>query len=399
MDIQNSFTQTFNTPATILVRAPGRVNLLGEHVDYNDGVVLPAAIDRAVRLAASPTQDGIVHLYAQDLDQQVAFRLEALEQRIDLDGGSLPHWAIYPAGVAWALREAGVQVRGMQAVYTSDVPIGAGLSSSAAVEVAFAAAWRALGGWEMDNLRLAQLCQRAENGYVGVNSGLMDQFASACGVEGHTLYFDTRSLEWHPVALPAGTAIIVADSGMRRTLTTSGYNQRRAACELAVARLQKYKPGLRSLRDISTVEFAAFKDYLPKEARLRAEHVVKEIHRVEQAVIALQRGDAHMFGGLMFSGHKSLRDLYQVSLPELDALVEIARGLPGIYGARLTGAGFGGCTVNLIDSAHAEAFIQGLQEGYQKQTGKTARVYLCHASAGVSATPGEPGFTAQQSRD
>ena len=384
MDIQIAFTQHFNAPATIHVRAPGRVNLLGEHVDYNDGVVLPVAIDRAVQLAAAPSADDIIRLVALDLDEQVTFRLGALEQRCDLEGAPLPHWAVYPAGIAWALREAGLQVRGMQAVYTSDVPIGAGLSSSAAVEVAFAAAWRALGGWEMDNLRLAQLCQRAENGYVGVHSGLMDQFASACGVEGHALYFDTRSLEWHPVALPAGTAIVVADSGMRRTLATSAYNERRAACELAVARLKKYKPGLRSLRDITTVEFAAVKDYLPKEAHLRAEHVVKEIHRVEQAVIALQRGDAHMFGGLMFAGHKSLRDLYQVSLPELDALVEIARGLPGIYGARLTGAGFGGCTVNLIDGTYAEAFIQGLQTGYQKQTGKTATVYLCRASAGVS---------------
>jgi galactokinase len=391
MDIQTAFAQSFNTPATILVRAPGRVNLLGEHVDYNDGVVLPVAIDRAVRLAAAPTPDGVVRLYAQDLNQQVAFRLDALEQRLDLDGAPLPHWAIYPAGVAWALREAGLAVKGMQAIYTSDVPIGAGLSSSAAVEVAFAAAWRALGGWEMDNLRLAQCCQRAENGYVGVNSGLMDQFTSACGVEGHALYFDTRSLEWHPVALPPGTAIVVADSGMRRTLATSAYNDRRAACERAVAALQKYKPGLRSLRDIDTVEFAAYKDYLPREARLRAEHVVKEIHRVEQAVLALQRGDAPMFGGLMFSGHKSLRDLYQVSLPELDVLVELARGLPGIYGARLTGAGFGGCTVNLIAAAQAEAFIQGLQQGYRQQTGKEARVYLCHASAGVSVEADQRG--------
>lgn len=383
MDIQTAFAQTFNRQAAILVRAPGRVNLLGEHVDYNDGIVLPAAIDRAVSLAASPAADGIVRLCALDLSKQVAFRLEALEPRRDLDGAPLPHWAIYPAGVAWALREAGLAVMGMQAVYTSDVPIGAGLSSSAAVEVAFAAAWRALGGWELENLRLAQLCQRAENGYVGVNSGLMDQFASACGVEGHALVFDTRSLAWRPVALPPGAAIVVADSGMRRTLATSAYNDRRAACEHAVAGLQKYKPGLRSLRDIDTVEFAAYQEYLPKEARLRAEHVVKEIHRVEQAVTALQRGDAHMFGGLMFAGHRSLRDLYQVSLPELDALVEIARGLPGIYGARLTGAGFGGCTVNLIDAAQAEAFIQGLQQGYRQQTGKEARVYLCHASAGV----------------
>jgi len=384
MDILSAFTSHFDTTPSLLVRAPGRVNLLGEHVDYNDGVVLPAAIDRAVRLAAAPTTDGIVHLYAPDLGKQAAFRLDGLRQHIGLDGAKLPHWVAYPAGVAWALLEAGLPVGGMQVVYTSDIPIGAGLSSSAAVEVAFAAAWRGLGGWEMDNLRLAQLCQRAENGFVGVNSGLMDQFASACGVAGHALYFDTRSLEWHPVALPPGTAIVVADSGIRRSLATSAYNDRRLACEQAVELLQQYKPGLRSLRDISTVEFAAYSEYLPDEVRRRAEHVVKEIHRVGQAVTALRGGDARLLGGLMFAGHKSLRDLYQVSLPELDALVEIARSLPGVYGARLTGAGFGGCTVNLISADQSDAFIHGLQTGYQKKTGKAATVYLCHASAGVS---------------
>ena len=385
MDLLTEFSRLFGHAPLWQVRAPGRVNLLGEHVDYNDGVVLPAAIDREVRLAVSPTTDGVVTLYALDLNKKASFSLDALEQRLDANGNLLPHWAEYPAGVAWALRQAGLVAGGMQAVLTSDVPIGAGLSSSAAVEVAFAAAWRALGGWEMDNLTLAQHCQRAENAYVGVKSGLMDQFASACGVAGHALYFDTRSLEWHPVALPPGTAIVVADSGMRRTLATSAYNERRAACEQAVALLQQYKPGLRSLRDISTVEFAAYSEYLPEEVRHRAEHVVKEIHRVQQAVNALRGEDAHLFGGLMFAGHKSLRDLYQVSLPELDALVEIARGLPGIYGARLTGAGFGGCTVNLIEADQAEVFLQGLQDGYRQRTGKEAKVYLCQASAGVSA--------------
>ena len=385
MDLLTEFSRLFGHAPLWQVRAPGRVNLLGEHVDYNDGVVLPAAIDREVRLAVSPATDDMITLYALDLNKKASFSLDALEQRLDANGSPLPHWAEYPAGVAWTLRQAGLVAGSMQAVFTSDVPIGAGLSSSAAVEVAFAAAWRALGGWEMDNLTLAQHCQRAENAYVGVKSGLMDQFASACGVAGHALYFDTRSLEWHPVALPPGTAIVVADSGMRRTLATSAYNERRAACEQAVALLQQYKPGLRSLRDISTVEFAAYSEYLPEEVRHRAEHVVKEIHRVQQAVNALRGDDAHLFGGLMFAGHKSLRDLYQVSLPELDALVEIARGLPGIYGARLTGAGFGGCTVNLIEADQAEVFLQGLQDGYRQRTGKEAKVYLCQASAGVSA--------------
>jgi galactokinase len=237
----------------------------------------------------------------------------------------------------------------------------------------------------MGKLELAKCCQLAENKYVGVSSGLMDQFASACGVEGHVLCFDTRSLEWQPLGLPPGTAIVIADSGIRRSLANSAYNDRRAACEQAVEMLKKYLSGINSLRDVSTVELAAYSTFLPDEIEHRAEHVVKEIHRVEQAILALHRGDAHMFGGFMFASHKSLRDLYEVSLPELDHLVEIARGLPGIYGARLTGAGFGGCTVNLVASEEAGAFMQGLQAGYLKKTGKEAKVYLCHASQGADA--------------
>jgi galactokinase len=385
MDIGQKFQQNYGYRPLVETRAPGRVNLLGEHVDYNQGIVLPAAIDRSVHLAAAPTSDGIVSLNALDLSESVSFKLSEVEKRCDVDSRPLPAWALYPAGVAWAMQEAGILLRGMQAVYTSDVPIGAGLSSSAAVEVAFATTWQVLDGWFIEKLALAQLCQRAENAYVGVSSGLMDQFASVCGVEGHALYFDTRSLEWSPVALPPGTAIAIADSGIRRSLTDSGYNNRRAACEKAVELLRKYLPEINSLRDISTVELAAYSMYLPDEIRRRAEHVVKEIHRVEQAVIALNRGDARMFGGFMFASHKSLRDLYEVSLPELDALVEIARQIPGIYGARLTGAGFGGCTVNLIEEIDAPAFIEGLQEGYRKRTGREAKVYLCKASAGAEA--------------
>jgi galactokinase len=241
-----------------------------------------------------------------------------------------------------------------------------------------------MGGWEADRLELARLCQRVENVYVGVATGLMDQFASICGVAGQALYFDTRSLEWHPVPLPAGTAIVIADSGVRRSLANSAYNERRASCEQAVQILQGYLPGVRSLRDVKATEFAAYSDRLPPVVRMRAEHVVKEIARVQTAVIALQRADKQTFGALMYSGHASLRDLYEVSIPELDALVEIARHLPGCIGARLTGAGFGGCTVNLVEEAQAEAFIQGLREGYQERTGRQAQVYLCQASAGAS---------------
>jgi galactokinase len=385
MDLISRFTELYGRPPLVTTQAPGRVNLLGEHVDYNDGIVLPVAIDRKLKLAAAPTSDDIVVLKALDLDASVSFRLIEVSDRCDLGGHPLPAWALYPAGVAWVLQQAGFGLTGMQVAYTSDIPIGSGLSSSAAVEVAFATTWQALDGWKMDRLTMAKNCQRAENDFVGVSSGLMDQFTSACGVEGHVLGFDTRSLEWSAYDLPPGTAIVIADSGIRRSLAGSAYNNRRAACEQAVELLRKYLPGIKSLRDVSTVELAAYSTLLPDEIERRAEHVVKEIHRVEQAIIALRRGDARMFGGFMFASHKSLRDLYEVSLPELDSLVEIARTLPGIYGARLTGAGFGGCTVNLVEAKHASNFMQGLQEGYRVKTGREAKVYLCYASGGAEA--------------
>jgi galactokinase len=383
MDLIARFRQIFGRPPALETRAPGRVNLLGEHVDYNQGIVLPAAIQLAVRLVAAPTSDGLLRLHALDLAKEIVLDLGDLDRRCAADGSSLPRWALYPAGVAWALGQVGMPITSIQAVYSSDIPIGSGLSSSAAVEVAFATTWQAISGFNIDKLTLAKLCQRAENEYVGVSSGLMDQFASTCGVEGHVLCFDTRSLEWDALELPPGTAIVIADSGLRRSLARSAYNDRRAACEQAVALLCKYLPGIQSLRDVSTVELAAYNTYLPPEVARRAEHVVKEIHRVNQAIIALKRGDAKMFGGFMYASHKSLRDLYEVSLPELDSLVEIARALPGIYGARLTGAGFGGCTVNLVEENAAEKFMQGLQAGYREKTGRDALVYLCKASRGA----------------
>jgi galactokinase len=378
------FQKQFDAAPAFLGRAPGRVNLLGEHVDYNDGFVLPAAINRAVHLAFTPDpHSDLVQLYAADLNSQVNFNLHNLTQKVDQQGQALPHWALYPAGVAWALQEAGLPVHGMKAVFSSDVPIGAGLSSSAAVEVAFAAAWKTAGGWNATPLKLALLSQRAENAYVGVSCGLMDQFASACGEAGHALFFDTRTLEWQPAPLPAGTALIIADSGVRRSLTNSAYNERRASCEEAVALLRQYLPGIQALRDVRTTEFAAYAPYLPENVRKRAEHVVKEIQRVESALSALHRQDKQAFGALMYAGHNSLRSLYEVSTPELDTLVELARMLPGAIGARLTGAGFGGCTVNLVEAVQAEEFIEGLQSGYFQSTGKHAQAYLCVASAGV----------------
>lgn len=384
MDLIDRFRENFQQNPLIIARAPGRVNLLGEHVDYNEGVVLPAAIDREVHLAVRSNGSAVVRLQALDLNERVEFDLTDLENKTNVNGADLEQWARYPAGVAWALKEAGFEPQGIDAVYTSNVPIGSGLSSSAAVEVAFAAAWQELGGWRINRMKLAQLCQHAENAYLDVASGLMDQFASANGVAGHCLRFDTRSLDWEPVPLPAETALVIADSGMRRTLAGSAYNERRASCEEAVLLLKQFLPDIHSLRDVKPTEFAAYSEFLPEIPRKRADHIVHEIARVESAVTALRTGRTKSFGALMFAGHASLRDLYEVSLPELDTLVEIARGLPGILGARLTGAGFGGCTVNLVEEQHAQEFIDGLAEGYKLQAGRTALVYLCKASDGAS---------------
>ncbi len=368
---------------TLQAIGPGRVNLLGEHVDYNDGLVLPAAIDRQVVLTAERVSEPVVDLTAQDLHTSVAFSLDRLDSKQDVNGNPLPTWALYPAGVAFTLQKHGLSVTGMRASYTSDIPIGSGLSSSAAVEVAFAALWQELGGWQLDRLTLAKLCQEAEVGYVGVYCGLIDQFACANGVAGQALVFDTRSLDWQPVPLPEQAAIIIADSTMRRSLSNSAYNERRAQCEEAVRRLRVFLPGIQSLRDVSVEDFNRYGDELPEVIRMRARHVVEEIARVAEAVPALRSGDVERFGQLMLAGHASLRDLYQVSIPELDLLVDLASRLPGCWGARLSGAGFGGCTVNLVNEQDAEAFIRGLKQGYLEATGKLAPVYQCRASDGV----------------
>lgn len=385
MDIASLFRERFGTDPDFLASAPGRVNLLGEHVDYNDGPVLPMAIDRRVHVAAREISGRHVHLYAHDLKQGTAFDLDALESKVDLSGAPLPDWAFYPAGVAYALKKAGFAIKGLQALYSSEIPIGAGLSSSAAVEVAFGVLWMAFSNEQIERMQLARLCQQAENEYVGVNCGLMDQFAVVFGVPRHALYLDTRSLDWRPAPLPEGTAIVIANSNAPRTLSGSEYNQRRDACQKAVEILRSYLPGLDSLRDIAVTEFVAYATVLPDEIRRRAEHVVREISRVESAVSALESSDGRAFGALMYAGHASLRDLYEVSTPELDGLVEIARTLPGCLGARLTGAGFGGCTVNLVEGHSAQAFLTALDSGYREMFGREPEVFITKASAGASA--------------
>lgn len=367
--------------------SPGRVNLLGEHVDYNDGLVLPVAIDRYVSVAISSRKDDQFNIRSLDLDDSVSFSLKTLTEKKDLHGKALPSWALYPAGVAWALQQRGFTPPGLDAVISSNLPIGAGLSSSAAVELAFAVYWKEIGDWQIDRMNLAKICRMAENEYVGVDCGLMDQFACAHGVALHALYLDTRSLAWQPIPLPLKTSIVIADSSMQRTLSSSRYNERRQECRDALRIIQQHLQGKVSLRDVTVYELEKISRNLPDVLLARAQHVIEEIERVKQGCQSLFNGNPASFGQLMVEGHISLRDLFEVSTPQLDALVEIAIRLPGCYGARLTGAGFGGCTVNLVDSSCSEAFVERLKSDYHERTGLDARVYICKPSRGVHLQP------------
>ncbi len=360
--------------------APGRVNLLGEHVDYNDGPVLPAAIDRTVKVYFRPRKNNQVRLIAQSLGNLTAsFTLDNLLEKRN----SIPGWAHYPAGVAWVLQNMGIPTGGVDAVAISDLPIGSGLSSSAAIEMAFTAMWNFLSGSTTDTISLVKAAQRAENEYVGVNCGIMDQFACGMGKAGHAILLDTRSLEWQPVPLPQGTIIVIADSGIRRSLHNSAYNERRASCELALKICATHLPGICALRDVSSLEYQKIRKEIPLPADKRAQHVIDECERVDQAIPLLQTGDAIGFGKLMTACHESLRVLYEVSIPELDHLVEIAINTQGCFGARLTGAGFGGCTVNLVAEPFVEEFSKKLETGYRKVTGRSASVFPCKPSDGV----------------
>lgn len=382
-NILRVFHQKFGHAPTHLARAPGRVNLLGEHVDYNDGLVLPAAIDRATYVAFSPTDTPHTSLFAADFTEQAFFTPTNLSAKLQSDNSPLPDWAKYPAGVAWALTGKNLPIQNMQAVFASDVPRGAGLSSSASVELAFALAWMTLGGWKLSPMELALTCQRAENKYVGVNCGIMDQFASACGEKNKLLLLDCRSLEYQTLPLPKDVAIVIADTSVRRELTNSAYNDRRAACEEALNILKKYLPDIKSLRDVSVIDFNRLAKRLPAQIEKRARHVVEEIERTSRAVTLLQNGDTAGFGKLMNDCHVSLRDLYEVSVPELDVMARLAQSLPGCYGARLTGAGFGGCVASLVARSQAEAFAKNLADGYESETRLQPEIYICEASDGA----------------
>ena len=304
--------------AELLVTAPGRVNLIGEHVDYNQGVVMPVAINKRIWLAVKSIPEPLLKISARDLEESVEISLNDLDAKIDIHSNPLPLWSLYPAAIAWVLRAQAYPLKGIQAVIASDLPMCAGLSSSAAIECAFALAFQNLNSWSMERMQIAQLCQQAENHYIGVDCGLMDQFAVLHGVARFALYFDTLTLEWQPIPIPAEMMLVIANSGKKRELARSAYNQRQQECRQAVSELAKYDPNVRSLRDISLPEFNQYSSLIDPLLAKRARHVVEEIDRVQQAAVSLMKDDLVRLGELMRAGHHSLRDLYEVSCPELD---------------------------------------------------------------------------------
>lgn len=359
-----------------VVRAPGRVNLIGEHTDYNEGFVLPAAIDLEIRIAYVATDDRRVELVRLDGGERDGFDLDAPRAKT----GS---WLDYVVGTAWALGEAGLPLTGLRGVIASTLPPNAGLSSSAAIELASAWAMLDDAAPGVDRFSLAQICQRAENGYVGVQSGLMDQFAESCGVADSAVLLDCRSSEWRAIPLPPDVALVVCHTGSPRHLDHSEYNLRRSQCEAAVAALAVDDPAIHSLRDVSPEALAAAAGRLDPVAYRRAEHIVNENARVSATVEALAAGDLAAVGRLFAASHASLRDLFEVSSVELDAMVGIASGVPGVIAARMTGAGFGGCTVNLVRPEAIAALRVAVETDYPARTGLTPMVLPVRATAGA----------------
>lgn len=380
MSVQSSvvsrFQSLFGQPPTYVIRAPGRVNLIGEHTDYNDGFVLPMAIDRAVWIALRPRPDRQVVLHADDFDDEITFHLDAI--RYESAG-----WWEYVKGVAHALGSAGHALRGWEGVMAGDVPIGAGLSSSAAVEMATARAFAAVGRWPWDPARMAKAGQRAENEWVGMNCGIMDQMVSAAGRRDHALLIDCRSLATELVPLPPATVVAILDTATRRGLVDSAYNERRAQCEAAAAFF-----GVPALRDVDMATFEGQAGNLDDLTRRRARHVISENDRTLAAAAVLRRGDAAEMGRLMNASHASMRDDFEISRPEMDIMVALAQANPGCLGARMTGGGFGGAAVALVRAAEAERFGAAVATAYRESTGLGPQITICTATDGAAVVAG-----------
>ncbi len=361
-----------------MFRAPGRVNLIGEHTDYNDGFVLPIAIDRETVVAAAARPDRVIRVHSTRFDETMEF---------DLDSPGKPmrgHWSDYVEGMARVLCGEGLELRGADLVIASTVSLGGGLSSSAALEVSVGSALLALSGLELEKKRLALAGRKAEHTYVGTKCGIMDQFIATMGKKDHALLIDCRSLEGSLVPLRlSGAAIVVCDTRVKHSLASSEYNRRHAECEEGVGLLRQALPGIRALRDVSPEDLDRHSGMLPDPILRRCRHVISENRRTVEATAALRDGRMEDMGRLMDDSHRSLRDDYQVSCSELDIMVEIARGVPGVAGSRMTGGGFGGCTVSLVAASAVEEFAQRVAAEYEKATGIEPAIFAVKAADGA----------------
>lgn len=393
------FKEIFGSPPAFTASAPGRVNLIGEHTDYNDGYVFPVAIDKYINVTARQQSDGRVTLHALDVNDSYEFSLDRLPPT-----QQAPAWSHYLIGVVSLLQASGRKVSGIDAIITGDVPIGAGLSSSAALSVSAALTFLTAGSEvasprntlnpEIDNKELAALCQQVEHQFVGVKCGIMDQTISLLGREDQALFLDCRSLEYEHVPLNLGAHYIaICNTKVKRELAASEYNKRRAECEKGVDILKQWLPGISSLRDVALKDYKKYEDELPALTQKRCRYVIEENERVLNAVSALKtrhpqadgRTDESLmqFGRLMNASHDGLRDDYEVSCKELDLLTELARGITGVIGSRMTGAGFGGCTVSIVHEDALEMFQTLVPAEYHKQTGIEPEIYLCNVSDGA----------------
>lgn len=374
--LKKQFQQFFSGEPHIF-RAPGRVNLIGEHTDYNEGFVMPAAIDFYTWLAFAPRSDSTINIRSQDLPEQIS---------IDLADDLAPThaWSDYVLGVVDQIRRAGSPITGADIYIHGEVPMGAGLSSSAAIEVATGLAALGVNGHQVDRTELALLCQRAENQFVGMRCGIMDQFISCWGKRDHALMLDCRSMEFRLLPVPADARMVICNTMVKHEHASGEYNQRRAACEEGVRILKQHLPGIRSLRDVLRSDLERNRSKLPEVIYRRCRHVVTENARVEEAALALAGPDLSRFGKLMAESHVSLRDDYEVSCRELDIMVELAQKQPGVYGARMTGGGFGGCTINLVRASEAENFRKHMASAYEQATGLTPQIYISAAAEGAA---------------
>jgi galactokinase len=374
--ILEAFEARYGSAASIY-RAPGRVNVIGEHTDYNDGFVLPAAIEFYCWAATAPRRDGKLVIHSENFNETVEAGLDSLSPL------GKKHWANYPLGVAWALRQAGKPLTGASVYIKGEVPLGAGLSSSAALEVAVGFALLSQSGRVVDRSELAQLCQKAENEFVGARVGIMDQFVSCRGHAAHALLLDCRSLQHEFVKIPENLQLVICNTMVKHELASGEYNARRAECEEGVRILRKVFPEIRALRDVTLSQLEDQSGNLSPKLFARCRHVVTENARVQSAVGAFRRGDTKALGPLMQDSHRSLRDDYEVSCKELDLMVDIASAQPGLIGARMTGGGFGGCTINLVESAAVSDFRRNVAAVYSSKTGRTPEIFVSPASEGA----------------